>query len=84
MFCFNDKTENQTSRKERVPVFFNITEVSPSGEATLTFSESLFSLDDFDLLKLNKTLFNQFRKQIFNVTYINELEEDIRPKLLDW
>ena len=85
MFCNNDnQTLSQVSQKVRAPVFFNITEVSPTSEVTLTFSEKLFSLNEFDLLNLNKTIFNQFRKQIINIYYITELEEDIRPKLVDW
>ena len=84
MFCEDDAESNSTDSKVRAPVLFNITEVSPTSEVTLTFSESLYSQDQFEQLKLNKTLFNEFRKGIINITYETILNGDIRPKLIDW
>ena len=47
MFC--DSDDNITdSKAARAPVFLNITEVLPTSEVTLTFSEDLYSLDQFE------------------------------------
>ena len=51
---------------------------------TITFSEDLYSVDEFEKLKLNKTLFEEFRKAIIDVTYFSTLSEEVRPKLVDW
>jgi hypothetical protein len=83
MFC-EGKESNRTDSKDRPPVFFNITEVSPTSEVTITFSEDLFSADEFEKIKLNKTLFDDFRKAIIDVTYESTLSEEVRPELVDW
>ena len=75
MFCSSDSTTyNSTETKERALVFFNITEVSPTSDVTLTFSESLFSLNEFDILNLDKNLFNDFRKGIINISYESTID----------
>ena len=74
---------NETN-KQRASVFFNITDVSPNSEVTLKFSENLYSLEEFSKLNIDKTIFNDFRKSIIDITYITNLDKDIRPKLIDW
>ena len=51
MFCKNNTQLNETeSEKERAPVHFNITDVSPTSDVTITFSEALYGKDEFDEL----------------------------------
>jgi len=76
----------------REPITLNVTTFGIEGDLVLSFSETLFSLDELAHLGLNITVLNELKDRILNISYrsnaldleVEEGDKIVIPEMSEW
>jgi len=81
-------SENEVDEQSRKPITMNVSSFGIEGEVVLSFSETLYSIEEQG--DMNLTFLNEVRDRVLSIRYhsfastIQKEEEVVVPELLSW